>query len=258
LDNDIIRNSFYEFGKKIRVIAIASVLSFIPPLAPVASIVALVFIFLALGVIRHVNYQLNNPNLGMFRSQYIRSMILIIIGFIFLVVGGVSLAIHFLIPLYIPPLNTVLFPISISILIVGLTLLISSAVIEMKAWENLKIYFQNNRELFPINIGQDAINGCDNLRTGALLYALGFLIITVFIGFIFQIAGYFKLAKLDSLMYYQVSSNQQIVVNAQTVSQENVQSSINIIEICNFCPNCGTKLINKEGKYCPLCGSQIN
>ena len=147
MDNDIIRNSFYEFGKKIRVIAIASVLSFIPPLAPVASIVALVFIFLALGVIRHVNYQLNNPNLGMFRSQYIRSMILIIIGFIFLVVGGVSLAIHFLIPLYIPPLNTVLFPISISILIVGLILLISSAVIEMKAWENLKIYFQNNREL---------------------------------------------------------------------------------------------------------------
>lgn len=258
MDNDFIRNSFYEFGKKIRVIAIASVLSFIPPIAPVASIVALVFIFLALGVIRNINYQLNNPNLGMFRSKYVRSMILIIIGFIFLVVGGVSLAINFFIPLYIPPFNAILFPISICILVVGLILLISSSVIEMKAWENLKIYFQNNRELFPINIGQDAINGCDNLKTGALLYALGFLIITVFIGFIFQIAGYFKLAKLDSIMYYQVSSNQQLVVNAQAVPQESVQTSINMIEISNFCPNCGTRLINKEGRYCPLCGSKTN
>ena len=258
MDNDIIRNSFYEFGKKIRVIAIASVLSFIPPLAPVASIVALVFTFLALGVIKHINYQLNNPNLGMFRSQYVKSMILIIIGFVFLAVGGGSLAINFLIPLYMPPLNSILFPISISILVIGLILLISSSIVEMKAWENLKSYFQNNRELFPINIGQDAINGCDNLRTGALLYALGFLIITIFIGFIFQIAGYFKLAKLDSIMYYQVSSNQQIVVNAQAVSQENVQSSINMIEISNFCHNCGTRITNKEGKFCPLCGSKIN
>jgi uncharacterized membrane protein len=258
LDSDINRNNFYEFGKKFRVIAIASVLSFIPPIAPVASIVALVYIILTLGDVKKINSHLNNPNLEIFRSKYIRSMILILIGIIFLAIGGVSLAINFLIPLYLPPFNSILLPISISILVIGLILLISSAAAQMKAWENLKIYFQNNREAFPINIGQDAIDGCDNLRTSALLFALGFLIITVFIGIILQIVGYFKLAKLDSLIYEKVPLYQQKTVKTQAPAQETVQTSLHMIEITNYCPNCGTKLSNREGRYCPLCGSKIN
>lgn len=256
LDNNFYQRGFYEFGKKIHTVAIASVLSFIPPIAPIAGIVALVFLFLALGDIKRINYQLKDHNLEIFYSKYIRSVVLLIVGVVFLVVGGVSLALSFLSPLVF--LNSILFPISISVLVLGFIFLISSAVAEMKAWENLKIYFQDNREKFPAGIVQDVINGCDNLRTSALLYALGFLLITLFIGFIFQIVGYFKLAKLNSITVQYVPSEQQSATIAQIQPTENLQKSPNMIEISNFCPNCGMKLSHRGERYCPLCGSKLN
>lgn len=256
LDNNFYQRDFYEFGKKIHTVAIASVLSFIPPIAPIAGIVALVFIFLALGDIKRINYQLKDLNLDIFYSKYVRSVVLIIVGVVFLVIGGVSLALSFLSPLIL--FNSILFPISISVLVLGFIFLISSSVVEMKAWENLKIYFQVNREKFPADVVQNVIDGCDNLRTGALLYALGFLLITLFIGFIFQIVGYFKLAKLNLITAQHTASEQQSAGIARIEPIENLQTSANMVEISNFCPNCGMKLSHRGERYCPLCGSKLN
>ena len=233
-------------------------LTFIPPIAPIAGIVALIFIFLAIGDIKRINYQLNDKNLEMFHSKYIRSVILIIVGFILLVAGGVSLAFSILFPLQPLFLGISLFIISISLLVIGIVLLISSSVVEMKAWENLKRYFLENRGNFSNIIIQDVIEGCDNLRTGALLYALGFLLITLFIGFIFKIVGYFKLAKLNSIIYQQAPGPKESVVVSNAQKNERVLVSTVNYEISNYCPNCGAKLSNKEGIYCPLCGSKIN
>jgi hypothetical protein len=152
------------------------------------------------------------------------------------------------------------------LLVIGFILLISASVIEMKAWENLKIFFQQNKELVPDALRHEIIEGCDDLRTGALLYALGFLVITIVIGFIFQAIGYFKLAKLNTILYheqpksqldqYQVQYQQQPAQYSQP-SPPKEEIKVKPIEGGNFCPNCGAKL-SRKGKFCPLCGSEVN
>ena len=53
--------------------------------------------------------------------------------------------------------------------------------------------------MFPANISEEAMEGCEKLKTGTLLSSLGFLIIPAIIGFIYQIKGYFALATLNKL-----------------------------------------------------------
>jgi uncharacterized membrane protein len=266
LDNNFVRTQFYEFGKHMYGVAIATVLSIIPPIGAVAGVVALVFIFLALADIKRLNFQLNNPNLELFRSKYIMYFTYTILAIILFVVGGINLAISLIYPGYGYMNMGVTFPLAIVLLVAGFVVLISASVIEMKAWENLKQFFQQNEELFPDNLRHEIIEGSDNLRTGALLFALGFLVITIFVGFIFKIIGYFKLAKLKSMIYqqqpkevssqYKVQYQQPAAQNSQQIPlmDEKVEKPI---QTSNFCPNCGAKL-SRGGRFCPLCGSQIN
>lgn len=265
MDNSFIRTQLYEFGRYINSVAIATVLCLIVPIAPITGIVALIFIFLALGVIKRLNYQLNNPNLEFFRSKYVSSFIIRIISIILIVAGGVFLAFSFTVA-FMFFINWANLGIGILCLVVGFALLISASVTEMRAWENLKIFLQQNKELVPDTLRHEVIDGCDSLRTGALLYALGFLVIPIIIGFIFQIVGYFKLAKLNTLIYqqqpkmessqYQVQYQQPKTQYSQRIpsKEETVEKSI---EIVSFCPNCGTKL-SRGGRFCPLCGSKVN
>jgi hypothetical protein len=98
------------------------------------------------------------------------------------------------------------------------------------------------------------------------LYALGFLGITIFIGFIFKIVGYFKLAKLNNLIYQsqpkEVTSQYRVQYQSeQTQSAQLAPSEVEIpeksVEIINFCAHCGAKL-SRGGRFCPLCGSEVN
>jgi hypothetical protein len=266
MDNNFARTQFYEFGKHMYGVAIATVLTIIPPIGAVAGIVALVFIFLALADIKRLNFQLNDPNLELFRSKYITYFIYTILAIILLVIGGINLAISLIYSGYGYMSMGVTFPLAIILLVVGVVVLITASVIEMKAWENLKLFFQQNEELFPDNLRYEIIDGCDNLRTGALLFALGFLVITIFIGFIFKIIGYFKLAKLKSMIYQQQpkEDTSQYKVQYQQPSAQSSQQAPPVeqtmekpIQTSNFCPNCGAKL-SRGGRFCPLCGSQVN
>ena len=266
MDNNFARTQFYEFGKHMYGVAIATVLTIIPPIGAVAGIVALVFIFLALADIKRLNFQLNDPNLELFRSKYITYFIYTILAVILLVVGGINLAISLTYPGYGPMDLGYTFPIAIVLLVAGVVVLISASVIEMRAWENLKLYFQQNEELFPENLRHEIIDGSDNLRTGALLFALGFLVITFIVGFIFKVIGYFKLAKLKSMIYQQQPKEEslQYKVQYQQPTAQSSQQTPSVentvekpIQTSNFCPNCGTKL-SRGGRFCPLCGSQVN
>ena len=248
MSNMDVRNDFYEFGKNMQIVAICTVLSIA---TGVTSLIALIFIFIALGNIKNANLKLNNEYLEEFRSKYIRGFILRTCGTILLIVGVINIVFFVFLPSDIASFWMTL-SISLILFSTSLTFLITSVVAEMKAWKNLKRFFEENKSMFPDNLYNELIDGCDKLKTAALLNALGFLIITIIIGFIYQIMGYFKLAKLNNLTLYDVPKTTPIQVNlpkSRTIGINEVSS--------NFCPNCGTKL-SGLGKFCPLCGSDIS
>ena len=248
MSNMDVRKDFYEFGKNMQIVAICTVLSLV---TGVTGIIALIFIFIALGNIKNANFILNNEYLEEFRSKYVRAFILRICGTIVLIIGVINLVFFFFIPSYFDSF-WITVSISVILILAGLTFGITSVVVEMKAWKNLKRFFEENRSMFPGNIYNELIDGCDKLKTAALLNALGFLIITAIIGFIYQIIGFFKLAKLNTLLLYDVPKTSPMQVNLPE------SRSIGINEVAsNFCPNCGTKL-SGLGKFCPLCGSDIS
>ena len=248
MSNMDVRKDFYEFGKSMEIVAICTVLSVV---TGVTGLISLIFIFIALGNIKNANLKLNNEYLEEFHSKYVRSFILKICGTIVLMMGVFSVAFFLFVPSYFS-FSWTSFTISVILSLAGLIFVISSVVVEMKAWKSLKRFFEENRNMFPGNLSNELIDGCDKLKTAALLNALGFLIITIIIGFIYQVIGYFKLAKLNNLMLYDVPKTSPI--------QANLPKSrvIGINEVAsNFCPNCGTKL-SGLGKFCPLCGSDIS
>jgi len=248
MSNMDVREDFYEFGKNMQIVAICTVLSIV---TGVTGIIALIFTFIGLGNIKNANLKLNNEYLEEFRSKYIRAFILRICGTIVLVVGVINMVFFVFIPSDFASFWMTL-SISISLVLAGLIFLIVSVVVEMKAWKSLKRFFEENRSMFPDNLYHELIEGCDKLKTAALLNALGFLIITIIIGFIYQVIGYFKLAKLNTLILYDVPKTSPIQVNLPE------SRAISINEVAsNFCPNCGTKL-SGLGKFCPLCGSDIS
>ncbi len=248
MSNMDVRKDFYEFGKNMQIVAICTVLTLV---TGVTGLIALIFIFIALGNIKTANLKLNNEYLEEFRSKYVKAFILRICGAIVLMLGVFSLVLYLFFPSYFPSF-WITISISVTLILTSLTFGITSLVAEMKAWENLKRFFEENRSMFPGSISHELIEGCDKLKTAALLNALGFLIITAIIGFIYQVIGYFKLAKLNTLILYDVPKTSPIKVNLTE------PRAIAITEVVvNFCPNCGTK-VSGLGKFCPLCGSDIN
>jgi len=121
----------------------------------------------------------------------------------------------------------------------------------MDAWRSLTDFFNQNRNLFPSYIALDASEGSDKLRTAALMNVLSFLIITIVIGFILQVVGYIKLAKLEEMIRFTETTQATPVTSTQQVSLAAPTPS-NI----NFCPNCGAKMTGGL-KFCGKCGSSL-
>jgi hypothetical protein len=247
MSNISVQEEFHEFGKYIRVAAILTIVSIT---AGIASIIAMIFVFIAMGSLKRANYSLNNSWLHEFRSKYIRGIISRICGMGVLIAGGINLAIFFFIPSPFPIYISLSIP--IILMVSGIVFIYVGVAAEMKAWKNLKIFFENNFKMFPANISNEAIEGCDKLKKGTLLSSLWFLIVPAIIGFIYQVKGYFMLATLNTLSTYDAPESSEL----QTTLPK--PQPINDFERkINFCPNCGGKL-SGSGKFCALCGSEIS
>jgi hypothetical protein len=241
-----IKKEFYDFGKHIETVAFLTVISLA---MGITGLIAAIFLFIAFGCLKRINTTLNDLLLQEFRSSYIRSVISKIGGVVVLIVGGVNLALFFINPSPLPMYISLSIP--IVLIVSGIVLIYLGIGAEMKAWKNLKIFFKNNFKMFPKNISDNAIRGCDKLRTGTLLISLWFLVIPAIIGFIYQIQGYFMLAKFRNLSIMESAEYPELPETSYK-SQEIVVSQ----EKINYCPNCGAKL-SELGKFCALCGSEI-
>ncbi|MFX1493846.1 MAG: hypothetical protein ACFFBZ_06155 [Promethearchaeota archaeon] len=245
--NKGISKEFHDFGKYIQVVAILTIVSIT---TGIAGFIAMIFIFIAMRSLKRANYTLNSLSLQEFRSKYIKGFISRICGTVVLVIGGVNLALFFFVPTSFP--ISISLSIPIILMISGIVFIYIGVAAEMKAWKNLKIFFENNFKMFPANISEEAINGCNKLKTGTLLSSLWFLIVPAIIGFIYQVKGYFKLSTLNKLSTNDVPKSSEL----QTALPK-LQPVNNFEQKINFCPNCGAKL-SRLGKFCALCGSEIS
>jgi hypothetical protein len=246
MSNIGVRKEFQDFGKYIQVAAILTIVSIT---TGIAGFIAMIFIFIAMRSLKRANYTLNNLWLNEFRSKYIRGFISRICGTVVLIIGGANLALLFFFPTSFPIYISLSIP--IILMIAGIVFIYVGVAAEMKAWKNLKIFFENNFKIFPANISEEAIKGCDKLKTGTLLSSLGFLIVPAIIGFVFQVKGYFMLATLNKLSTYDTPESSELQVKLPEPQPAN-----NLEGDINFCPSCGAKL-SRIGKFCALCGSEI-
>ncbi|MFX1501642.1 MAG: zinc ribbon domain-containing protein [Promethearchaeota archaeon] len=263
---------WYQFGKKFRYIGGLLILVIIPYIAFAALIIQLIMIILLISELNDINRELKNPHLTEFRSKYLAASIVKFAGAFILHLACAMLVGLFYLRSYGPfispftylPAGIRFVPI-ITLFIIGFILMIVGSSIEIGAWNNLKYFIVQNKDMFPNN-GNDAIEGTEKLKTGATCWVLGFLFVPIIIGWIFYIIGYFTLSKIAyqapdiSKEPIKPVKPQYVYVSAPDNNSTPVSRPISTPvqateDSINFCPLCGARV--REGKYCGECGTQV-
>ncbi len=259
--NSNLEMRWVNFGKNIRILAFLWIFILIPFFAFLVIVIQFIFIVIALNEIKYINRQLSNPNLGRFFSKCLAGNIIKAIGLIVVNIGGLMIIGGFLSRRFYdffiyygyPSFNFIwMYPILTAVVVVGFVFIIIGCGIEKGAWENLNIFLSQDNKMFPVWITIDPIEGTNKLSRGALLWALGFLIIPIIIGWIFYIIGYFKLSKFSIW-----PSTKQL---PPTIAPESKPTPTPVTETINdtkYCPHCGSEL-DEEGRYCGICGSPLH
>ncbi|MEE9376425.1 MAG: zinc ribbon domain-containing protein [Candidatus Lokiarchaeia archaeon] len=258
-----------KIGKKLRSIGGLFILIIIPYIAFAALTIQFILIIALINDLNDINRELKNPHLDEFRSRYLASSIIKFAGAIILNIACTMLVGVYFISFYGPILPNMPFgpfirfiPI-IVLFIIGFVLMIVGSSIEIGAWDNLKSFITQNKEMFP-KMGKEALDGAEKLKTGATFWMLGFLIIPIVIGWIFHLIGYFTLSKIAdqelviSKEPIRTVEPQYVYVTAPapTHAPKPVSTLVQDTDKVNFCPLCGAK-VNNRGLYCGECGTQV-
>ena len=264
--NDQMKNEFSDFGRKMRTIAICTILLFIP----IANIVALIIIFIkaikSLGNIKRINYELNNKNLKSYRSFYLLSFVIFVVGMIIAILLAINL-------IYTTNriidacgsnsecltraqerINNLMIDFRISLMLLMTIVIFFMSLLQIIAWTNLNIFFKKNSSIFPELIAKDATKGSNQLKIAAIislvLSPIGIFIFFIgvigIIGFILQIIGYFNLSALRNLLRAEAQKPTNLPGPTPSATES----------IKNFCTNCGSPL-NGDEQFCSSCGSKI-
>ena len=190
---------------------------------------------MALGDIRNANNKLNQSSLENYRSKFIIAVVFRMIAAVVSIVGSFYTFPNLFDFNYLTDFPALIM--SFIPMFIGFVINIIAGILEMDAWRSLTGFFNQHRNLFPTYVANEASEGSDKLRTAALMNILSFLIITIIIGWIYQIIGYFKLAKLEETTGYAATTTTPSVPGVQPTSPPAPTSSG-----ANFCSNCGGRI----------------
>ncbi|MFX0180398.1 MAG: zinc ribbon domain-containing protein [Candidatus Hodarchaeota archaeon] len=259
MSNSNLEMRWIKFGKNIQIVAVFWIFILIPFFAFLVIGIQFIFIVIALSEIKNINRQLSNLNLGKFFSKCLAGNIIKAIGLLVVNVGGLMIVggilsgriSDFFLSLYLSFNFIRMYPILTAVVTVGFIFTIIGSGIEKGAWENLNIFLNQDNKMFPVWIKIDPIEGTNKLSRGAFLWALGFLIIPIIIGWIFYIIGYFKLSKFS--IWLSPKQLPPIIAPESRPTPISVPKKVNITK---YCPHCGSEL-DEEGRYCGNCGSPL-
>ncbi|MFO8017876.1 MAG: zinc ribbon domain-containing protein [Promethearchaeia archaeon] len=265
MTNGRLYEELIKMGDRWYYIAILTILSFIIPVIP--GIIIFIFFILILGNAKRIAQELNDKKMKEFRKYYLYSIIVMFVGIVVAIFFGVIMY-SFMYSIassegYYTTSSLNVFPF-LGVMGGVLVMFIIVGILQYKAFGKLNESFVNNKNLFPQHIGEEVIDGSKKLKTAALCVILAFLVVTLIIAIIYQIIGYFKLAKLRDLKYSQgqpqqdqppaVEDEEGEPVNPEALEDQPPAPSTGQ---ARFCPVCGSRLEGNE-KYCGKCGSELD
>ncbi len=247
-----------SFTKSLRSIGVLLIFVMIPYLAFIIIPIQFILTMVALSNINYINHELKDPYLNSFRSRYLTASIFKLIGSMTVHVGALLLAIRLIIgpifsPFYLGSFYGWIFSPAAIIFIIGFVIMIIASIIEVGAWDNLKLFIHHNKEMFPERIKYETTTKVENLRSGALSWALGFLIVTIIIGWILQLIGYFGLSNAAE-RGMKIEPIAPATQDFQPITPPiQKQQPVRVIE---FCPMCGAR-VSEGASYCGECGVKL-
>ena len=250
MNNEKVMNEWAEFGKKMQIIAILTILTFV---IPFVGLIQLIYIFLALGNIKNINYEMPDADLSEFRLKYIMGFLVGLIGG-FLIFGAVM---TFLVVLFFSGYYAIYGALTalIVLLIIAIIITIISAVLEYQAWSCLEAFFEKNRSNFPAMIAEDTLKGIKNMKTAIIL---DFTIILSIIGAILRIIAYFRIATLKDIsnLYGRPTAPQPVQRPQAPPQPQPATRAPPKTQAAGYCPHCGAKT-NTSGDFCSECGASL-
>jgi uncharacterized membrane protein len=205
--------------------------------------------------IKNINRELNDGYLKSFHSKYLAASILKLFGSILVHIGAAMIAIFNSLSLpYYYSIFGIVFPAMI-VFVIGFVFMIVGSGVEIGAWDNLNLFIHHNDALFQQRISSDTTTKVETLRSGARLWTLGFFVVTIVIGWIVQIIGYFGLISaaesalkheemVPATQYYQPNSPPTQEQKPVAKKEFCAMCGASIAEEASYCANCGVKIVN--------------